>query len=385
MSSGPIAGIKVVELAGIGPGPFTSMLLSDLGAEVVRIDRPEPGELSAHQDHAKDLLLRGRRSVAVNLKDPDGLGVVLDLIDGADVLIDPFRPGVTERLGVGPEVCLERNPRLVYGRMTGWGQEGPLAKVAGHDINYVALAGPLAAMGRADSPPAPTLNLIGDFGGGGMLLAFGIVAALLERERSGQGQVIDAAMLDGVATLFASIVGFMNMGVWNEQRENNFLDGGAPYYDTYETSDGEFVTLGAIEPQFYALLLEKLGLDLARWPQADTERWPELKEELRRIFKTRTRADWSELLEGTDVCFAPVLRLAEAKDHPQLADRGVYVEVDGVLQPGPVPRFGRTPGKIQGPPASPGEHSVAVLAEWGFDQSRIDALVAAGVVDQAGG
>ena len=380
---GPLSGIKVIELAGIGPGPFTSMMLSDLGAEVVRVDRPDPGELSAHQDHRKDLLLRGRRSVAVNLKNPKGVETVLALIDQADVLIDPYRPGVTERLGVGPDVCMERNPRLVYGRMTGWGQDGPLAKVAGHDINYVAIAGPLAAMGRAAAPPAPALNLIGDFGGGGMLLSFGILAALLERERSGQGQVIDAAMLDGTATLFASIVGFKNMGVWNDERGTNFLDGGSHYYDSYETADGKYVTIGAIEPQFYAELLRLLELDPAEWPQAEAERWPELKAKMTEIFKSKTREQWCDLLEGTEICFAPVLDLDEALSHPHVAEREVYVKRDGVVQPGPVPRFGRTPGEIQGPPARPGEHTAAALADWGVEQARVDELLADGAVVQA--
>jgi alpha-methylacyl-CoA racemase len=380
---GPLSGIKVVELAGIGPGPFSSMMLSDLGAEVVRVDRPEPGELSAHQDHRKDLLLRGRRSVAVDLKNQRGVDVVLELIAQADVLIDPFRPGVAERLGVGPDVCLEKNPRLVYGRMTGWGQDGPLSRVAGHDINYVALAGPLAAIGRADEPPAPALNLIGDFGGGGMLLSFGILAALLERSSSGRGQVIDAAMLDGTATLFASIVGFKNMGAWKDERESNFLDGGAHYYDSYETADGKYVTIGAIEPQFYAELLRLLELDPRQWPQADSERWPELKQKMRELFKTRTRAQWCDLLEGADICFAPVLDFEEALQHPHVAERKVYVEIDGVVQPGPVPRFDRTPGEIQGPPCRPGEHTADALADWGVARSRIDELLADGAVVQA--
>jgi len=382
---GPLSGIKVLELAGIGPGPFAAMLLSDLGAEVLRVDRPDPGELSAHQDHRKDLLLRGRRSVAIDLKSPKGLEAALDLVAQADVLIDPYRPGVAERLGVGPEPCLGRNPGLVFGRMTGWGQDGPLAKVAGHDINYVAIAGPLAAIGRADSPPPPALNLIGDFGGGGMLLGFGILAALLERSSSGRGQVIDAAMLDGTATLFASIVGFRNMGVWRNERESNFLDGGAHYYDSYETSDGKYVTIGSIEPQFYAQLLRLLELDPAEWPQADAERWPELKEKMRELFRTRTRDEWCELLEGSDVCFAPVLDFDEARRHPHVAEREVYVEHDGFVQPGPVPRFDRTPGAIQGPPCFPGEHTRSALADWGFGEAAIEELVAEGAVVQADG
>ena len=375
---GPMSGYKVVELGGIGPGPFAAMLLADLGAEVVRIDRPAPSGLGAHQQHRLDLLLRGRRSIALDLKHADGTEAALGLIERADALVDPFRPGVAERLGIGPDECMQRNRRLVYGRMTGWGQTGPWASVAGHDINYVALAGPLAAMGRASSPPAPALNLVGDFGGGGMLLAFGIVAALLERERSGEGQVIDAAMLDGAASLFASIIGFMNMGVWSETREANLVDGGAHFYDSYETSDGKYVSIGAIEPQFYAELLRLLGLDPSDWPQNERAQWPALKRSMREVFLTRTRAEWCDLLEGTDVCFAPVLTLAEAVEHPHVSEREVYVTVDGVVQPAPVPRFSRTPGAIQGPPCSPGAHSAEVLADWGFEPDRIRDLLESG-------
>lgn len=380
---GPLEGIRVVELAGIGPGPFSAMLLSDLGAEVVRVDRPNAGPASAHQVHHLDLLLRGRRSVAADLKQPAGVQAVLRMIDQADIVIDPYRPGVAERLGVGPDVCLDRNPRLVYGRMTGWGQTGPLSKVAGHDLNYVALAGPLAAMGRAGQPPAPALNLIGDFGGGGMLLAFGIVAGLVERTSSGKGQVIDAAMLDGTAMLFASVVGFMNMGIWNPNRESNFLDGGAHYYDSYETADGKYVTVGAIEPQFYAQLLDLLELDPDDWPQDDQSKWPEMKARLRSLFRSRTRSQWQELLEGTDVCFAPVLTFDEALQHPHIAEREVYVTVEGAVQPAPAPRFGRTPGAIQGPPCAPGEHSSEVLGDWGFTRDEITALLAKGAITQA--
>ncbi|AEA27638.1 CaiB/BaiF CoA transferase family protein [Pseudonocardia benzenivorans] len=379
MNAGPLQGIRVVELGGIGPGPFAAMLMADLGAEVVRIDRPPREPLGEHQQHERDLLLRGRRSIALDLKSADGVEVALRLTDRADVLLDPFRPGVAERLGIGPETATSRNPGLVYARMTGWGQTGPLASVAGHDLNYVALAGPLAAMGRRGSPPAPALNLIGDFGGGGMLLAFGVTAALVERNRSGRGQVIDVAMTDGVAALSASIVGFTNMGVWRPERESNFLDGGAPYYDSYETSDGRHVTIGSIEPQFYALLLDKLGLDAAEWPQDDRRRWPELHARLAEIFRGRTRDEWCELLEGTDVCFAPVLGFDEAPKHPHLAARGTYVEEHGMLQPAPVPRFSRTPGAIQTPPCSPGQHTREVLADWGFTSEEQAAAIASGV------
>lgn len=379
---GPLHGIRVLELGGIGPGPFASMLLSDLGAEVVRVDRPQAGHVAEHQDHTADLLLRGRRSLAINLKDPAGLETVLTMIERADVLIDPFRPGVAERLGMGPDVCMARNPRLIFGRMTGWGQEGPYASVAGHDINYVALTGILAAMGRRSTPPPPALNLIGDFGGGGMLLGFGIACALVERARSGRGQVIDAAMVDGATTLFTSIVGFANMGVWSSERESNFIDGGAHYYDTYGTSDNRFVTIGPIEPQFYAELLERLGLDPAEWPQDDRSRWPELSEKMTEIFEGRTRDEWCDLLEGTDVCFAPVLTLDEAAEHPHMSHRGVYVEAYGQRQPAPVPRFSRTPGEIQGPPAAPGEHTAQVLADWGLSAGAVAGLRDAGVVTE---
>lgn len=377
---GPLQGIKVVELGGIGPAPFAAMMLSDLGAEVVRIDRPLAGELGAHQQHDHDLLLRGRRSVAVDLKHESATEAVLRLVEQADVLLDPFRPGVTERLGIGPDPALARNPRLLYARMTGWGQTGPLAKVAGHDLNYVALMGPLAAMGRRDAPPPPALNLVGDFGGGGMLLVVGVLAGLIERSASGQGQVIDAAMTDGVATLFTSIVGFMNMGVWSDRREDNFLDGAAPYYDSYATSDGQFVTIGSLEPQFYTMLLERLGLDPELWPQDDRARWPALRARLADIFGARPRDYWVSIFEGTDVCFAPVLTLDEAVEHPHVKARGTYVEAFGMRQPAPAPRFDRTPGAIQSPPCSPGEHSREVLAAWGFAADDIAALLASGAV-----
>ena len=379
-ANGPLAGVRVLELGGIGPGPFAAMMLSDLGAEVVRVDRPPYGAKTAYEQHERDPLLRGRRSLAVDLKRPGAREVVLRLLGRTDALIDPFRPGVTERLGIGPEPCMACNPRLVYARITGWGQEGSLAGAAGHDINYVALAGPLAATGRVSSPPPPPLNLVGDFGGGGMLVALGVLAALYERERSGCGQVIDAAMVDGVAALFAGVTGFVNMGAWDDEREANLLDGGAPFYDTYETADGGYVSVGAIEPQFYALLLERLGLDPTEWPQNDGARWPKLKRRLAEVFRTRTRAAWCELLEGTDACFAPVLTLEEAARHPHLAARGTYRTDGGLLQAAPAPRFERTPGAIQGPPCRPGEHSVAVLHDWGFAPDEIDELLRAGTV-----
>jgi alpha-methylacyl-CoA racemase len=377
---GLLTGIRVVELGGIGPGPFTGMMLSDFGAEVVRVDRVKD---VAQATAPKDPLRRGRRCIALDLKNPEGRDAVLRLIDQADVLIDPFRPGVAERLGIGPEIALERNPRLVYARLTGWGQEGPLAHVAAHDTNYLALAGPLAAMGRRGEPPAPPLNLIGDFGGGGMLAAFGIVSALLERERSGRGQTVDVAMLDGIAALFGSIVGFHNEGEWNPERESNFADGGAHWASAYETADGRHVTVATLEPQFYALLLEKLGLDPADWPQLDRGRWPELKQRLAGVFRTRTRDEWCELLEGTDACFAPVLTLEEAARHPHLAARRTYLHRDGMLQQAPAPRFDRTPGEIQSPPAAPGSHSRDVLRDWGWDVSEVDRLIEASALGVA--
>lgn len=376
---GPLEGVKVVELGGIGPGPFTAMLLADMGADVVRIDRPPTGLGQEHQVAELDLLQRSRRSIALDLKADAGRETLLRLIDGADALIDPFRPGVAERLGVGPDVCLDRNPRLVFGRMTGWGQDGPLAPVAGHDLNYAALTGPIAAIGRRSSPPAPPLNLIGDFGGGGMLLAMGILAALIERERSGEGQVIDAAMVDGAAQLCASVIGMMHMGVWSEERESNLLDGGAHYYDAYETADGKFVTIGPIEPKFYAELLERLDLDPADWPHEDSSRWPELSEKMASVLKTKTRDEWCAELEGTEVCFAPVLTFSEAPEHPHLKARGTYVEAFGLVHPAPAPRFSRTPSEISAPPCVPGEHSREVLADWGFESAEVDALEAAGV------
>jgi alpha-methylacyl-CoA racemase len=357
------------------------MMLADMGAEVVRIDRRPTGTEQSHQVAELDLLQRSRRSVLLDLKAPDGVGAALRLIDHADVLIDPFRPGVTERLGIGPDICGERNPRLIYGRMTGWGQHGPLASAAGHDLNYIALAGPLAAIGHRSTPPAPPLNLIGDFGGGAMLLAFGIVAALLERGRSNLGQVIDAAMVDGTALLSTGIVAMTNMTAWTAERENNLIDGGAHFYDTYETKDGRYVSIGAIEPKFYAELLHRLGLDPTEWPQHDRTRWPELSRRMAEVFRTRTRDDWSTELEGTDVCFAPVLTLDEAAGHPHLNARKTFVDAFGTVQPAPAPKFSRTPGQISSPPCVPGEHSRDVLIDWGFTPADIDALERAHITE----
>ncbi|CAN5493882.1 CaiB/BaiF CoA-transferase family protein [soil metagenome] len=380
---GPLAGVKIIEIAGIGPGPFCAMMLADMGAEVVRIDRAqnvswggEPAEPPA------DLLNRGRRSVAVDLKHPDGVATVLDLVAGADALIEGFRPGVTERLGIGPDPCLARNPRLVYGRMTGWGQDGPYAHTAGHDINYIALAGVLDHVGRREGGPVAPLNLVGDFGGGGMLLAFGIVCGVLEARQSGQGQVIDAAMVDGAAVLMTMMHSFKAMGIWDDQRGTNMLDSGAHFYDTYETADGRYVSIGSIEPQFYAELLRLTGLDdddTLAW-QHDKAQWPALKERLAGIFRQKTRDEWCDLMEGTDVCFAPVLSMHEAATHPHNVHRGTFVEVAGHTQPGPAPRFSRTPPEVSRPPAHAGQHTDEVLADWGFDPDRIAKLRADGAI-----
>ena len=368
---GPLAGFRVIEMAGLGPGPFCAMMLSDLGAEVVRIDRLS---LKGKGDRA-NVLSRGRRSLALDLKSPAGAETALTMIDRADALIEGFRPGVMERLGLGPEVCLERNPRLVYGRMTGWGQSGPLAKAAGHDINYISIGGALGAMGYADRPPAPPLNLIGDFGGGAMYLLCGILAALLERNHSGRGQVIDAAMTDGTASLLSAFYGLMAMGMWTTARHGNRLDGGAHFYGSYECADGKYISVGSLEPQFYALLLEKAGIEDPEFePQYAQENWPAAREKLAAIFRTRSREQWCELMEGTDVCFAPVLDLAEAPAHPHNKARETFVEFEGVVQPAPAPRFSRTQGEIQSPAALVGEHGEQVLADWGFESERIAQL-----------
>jgi alpha-methylacyl-CoA racemase len=371
---GPLAGVRVLELAGLGPAQLGGMLLADLGADVIRLDRPADVPATA-EGRSREVLARGRRSVALNLKDPAGVELALALIDECDVLLDPYRPGVTERLGLGPDVVMERNPRLIYTRMTGWGQTGPLARAAGHDINYIGLAGALHPMGDADTPPPVPLNLIGDFGGGGMLLAFATAAALVERAQSGRGQVVDVAMIDGVASLMASIFQVAAMGQWNPERGSNWLQGAAPWYRSYETSDGRYVTVGSLEPQFYALLLERLGLAAAEWPQWDRDQWPLLTERLAELFASRSLADWCKELEGTDACFAPALTMDEVIDHPHLAARDVYVEYEGVTQPAPAPRFERTPGAIAAPPPWPGEHTVAVLAELDIDADRSAALI----------
>lgn len=364
MASGPLNGVKVVEFAGIGPGPFCCMLLSDMGADVVRIDRK-----AGSRPLGNDIAARGRRSIALDTKDPADVAMALALIEKADVLIEGFRPGVMERLGLGPDVALARNPRLVYGRMTGWGQTGPLAQAAGHDLNYIALTGALYAMGKADRPPAPPLNLVGDFGGGALYLAMGVCAALFEAQRSGLGQVIDAAITDGTASMMAMMYGLRKSGIWTDDRDANLLDGGAHFYDVYETKDGGFVSIGSIEPQFYALLLEKTGLkdDPAFAAQMVKPGWPALSEKVAAVIKTRTRDEWSALMEGTDVCFAPVLSMAEAPKHPHNVARETFVERGGLIQPNVAPRFSRTPSAIQGPPGAPGADAAEILADWKID------------------
>ena len=371
-------------MAGIGPGPFAAMVLSDMGAEIVRIDRPsgKVGGTAGRMSAKQNVLNRGRRSIAVDLKNPEGVKTVLRLIEKADGVIEGFRPGVMERLGLGPDVCLERNPKLVFGRMTGWGQDGPLARAAGHDMNYIALTGALHAIGPKGGKPVPPLNLVGDFGGGGMLVAFGMVCALLEAARSGKGQVVDAAMVDGAALLMAASFAMFGAGLWKDERGVNILDSGAHFYEVYETADGKYVSIASIEPQFYKLLLEKTGLkdDPEFAGQMDQENWPKLKERLESVFKTKTRDEWCEVMEGSDVCFAPVLSLGEVSEHPHCAAREVLVERDGVKQPAPAPRFSRTEPEIQGPPPAAGEHSREALGDWGFSEDEIVALKNAGAV-----
>ena len=370
---GPLHGVRVIELESLAPAPFGCMVLADLGADVLRVDRPGAGGHPVVQP--SDPLVRGRRSIRLNLKDPAGLAVLLRLVEGADVLVEGYRPGVAERLGFGPEVCLERNPRLVYARMTGWGQQGPLAGAAGHDIDYIAVAGSLDPIGRAGERPVPPLNLLGDFGGGGMLLAVGVLAALLERERSGRGQVVDAAMVDGSALLATFIHGLRAAGAWQDQRGSNLLDGGAPFYDTYQTADGKFIAVGALESKFYAELLDRLGLDAAELPaQLDRSGWPVLRDRLTAAFAQRTQAEWVTVFDGSDACVTPVLSMADAPGHPHNLARGTFIEVGGVCQPAPAPRFSRTPAAVPDPPPVPGSDTEAVLASLGYTPAEITAL-----------
>ena len=379
--SGPLSGYRVIEIAGIGPGPFAAMMLSDMGAEVIRVDRAQAVRPDAGPN--LDVMQRNRRNIAIDLKTEEGVDTLMRLIEHADALIEGFRPGVMERLGVGPETCLARNQRLVFGRMTGWGQQGPYSLAAGHDINYISLAGALAHYGRAGQAPVPPLNMVGDFGGGGMFLAYGVVCALLEAQRSGKGQVVDAAMVDGAAVLMSMFWGFKKMGAFDENaRGTNLLDTGAHFYDVYECSDAKFISIGSIESQFYAELLRLTGLDTDDEfrIQHDKDNWPHLKQRLTVLFATKTRDEWCALMEHTDVCFAPVLTMSEAAEHPHNRERETFIEFEGVLQPAPAPRFSRTKPLVVLPPARAGEHTRDVLADWGFDAIAIDSLFQSGAV-----
>lgn len=366
--AGPLAGLKIVEMVGIGPAPFCAMMFADMGADVVRIDRPSEGRWV---ESKYDVMARSRRSVALDLKDPESVRIALQLIDQADGLIEGFRPGVMERLGLGPDVCMSRNKKLVYGRMTGWGQQGPLAHAAGHDINYIAISGALHGIGEAGAPPTVPLNYIGDFGGGGMLLAFGMMCALHEARSTGQGQVVDAAMSDGAALLSSMMYGLKAAGRWSNERGENMLDGGAHFYGNYACADGKYVSIGAIEPQFYKQLLEICGLDdTTLVPQHDVHGWPIMRHRLGDVFKTKTQAEWCELMEGTDVCFAPVLNWDEAPQHAHNQARETFVNVDGVIQPAPAPRFSRTRPAAPTAPSDPGADTEAILRSWGIDATN---------------
>ena len=383
---GALSGYRVIELAGIGPAPMCAMMLSDMGAEVLRIDRTADAGLGIAMETKYNLLNRGRRSVAFDLKRPEAAEALLRLVERADALIEGFRPGVMERLGIGPDQCLAHNPRLVYGRMTGWGQEGPLAHAAGHDINYIALAGALHSIGRTGETPVPPLNLVGDFGGGALYLALGIVTGLLEAQKSGKGQVVDTAMVDGVASLMTAIYGMRGAGVFTDNRGENMLDTGAHFYDAYETSDGKYICIGSIEAKFYEELLRLSGLKGEELPrQLDRKSWPAMKERIAKLFRTKTRDEWCRIMEGSDVCFAPVLSMEEAPRHPHNRQRATFVEENGVIQPAPAPRFIRTPSAIQRPPARPGEHTEEALRDWGFSASDLERLRACGAIASAAG
>ena len=374
---GPLKGLKIIEMAGIGPGPFCGMVLADLGAKIIRVDRASAIGTGSKQDAAN----RGKKSIAVDLKSKEGVEVVLKLVETADAIFEGFRPGVMERLGLGPDVCSKRNERIVFGRMTGWGQEGPLANAAGHDINYISLTGALAAIGRPGSPPVPPLNLIGDFGGGGMLLALGLVAALLESKESKKGQVVDAAMTDGSALLMTMIYTMQSSGVWKTSMGSNLLDGGSHFYDTYECKDGKFISIGSIEPQFYALLCQIADLDEEVFgKQMSRDSWPEQKEEITKIFLNKTRDEWCDLMEGTDVCFAPVLDMSEAPKHPHNIERKTFIDLEGVTQPAPAPRFSRTEPEVVSSPSIVGEHTNEVLSSIGLSDEDISSLKTSGAV-----
>ncbi len=383
--SGPLTGYRIIELAGIGPAPMAAMMMGDMGADIVRIDRVKTHVMDRFADPKFNVHGRSRRSVSVDLQKPEGAEVILRLCKTADGIMEPFRPGVAERLGVGPDVCLKANPKIVYGRMTGWGQSGPLAKAAGHDQNYIALTGALHAIGRKGQKPVPPLNLVGDFGGGGMLLAYGMVCGLLEAQKSGKGQVVDAAMVDGAALLLGALYGMVGAGLWNEkERECNMLDGGAHFYDTYETRDGKYVSIGSIEPQFYALLVEKAGLSGQNLPaQHDRAQWPMMKQKLEDVFKTKTRDEWCQIMEGSDVCFAPVLTMSEAPHHPAAKARNAYVDVGGFNQPAPAPRFSRTVEATPKPAPKRGSNTEEVLEQSGFSAAEIAELKKGGIVGAA--
>jgi alpha-methylacyl-CoA racemase len=380
-AGGALAGLRVLEVGGVGPGPFCTMLLADMGAEVIRVDRKHAGESGLPVERRFDVMFRGKRSVAMDLKKGIAVEAIRCMVAHADVLIEGFRPGVMERLGLGPEVCLEINPKLVYGRMTGWGQDGPLATAAGHDLNYIALSGALHAIGRKGGGPEIPLNLIGDFGGGSMYLAFGILCALFEARTSGKGQVVDAAMIDGATSLMAMIYGAFAAGYWKDERGSNRLDSGAPWYEVYQTSDGKWVAVGSTEHSFYVNTLKVLGLEPADFgDQHDSAGWPAMKAALKRVFATRTRDEWVAAFDGTETCFSPVLSLSEAPQHPHQRARGNFIEVEGVVQPAPAPRFSRSKGEIRRPPPQVGEHTDEVLREWEFTVDEIALLRRSGAI-----
>ena len=381
-AKGPLSGYKLIEIAGIGPTQLTGMLLADMGAEIVRVERLTKVELGVYMPVKYKLMNRSRRSIAIDLKQPQGRDIVLDLCAGADALFEGFRPGVMERLGLGPDECMGRNGRLVYGRMTGWGQDGPLAETAGHDPNYIGIAGVLACIGKQDEAPAYPLNLIGDFGGGALYLAMGMLAAMLETAKSGRGQVVDAAMVDGAASMMTTFYGLLAAGLWKEQRGSNILDGGAHFVNSYRTKDDQYVVVAPIEGRFYNELLDRLEIsdpDL-RTQQHNQDRWPEFADKLQEIFLTRTRDEWCEIFDSSDACFAPVLSLMEATQHPHAQARDAYASIDGVIQPAPAPRFSRTPAEIQSPPPEPGQHTEEILLDWGFSGERIAELLADNII-----
>lgn len=379
--AGPLAGVRIIELSGIGPGPFAGMLLADMGADVIRVDRAAGGSMLQAAEPKLDVLGRGKRSIAVDLKNPDGVATVLDLIGTADAVFEGYRPGVAERLGLGPDVCLERNPALVYGRMTGWGQTGPMAPMAGHDIDYISIAGALHPIGRAGQPPTPPLNLVGDFGGGGIFLAYGMVCAILSARTTGVGQVVDAAMVDGASVLMAPFVAMRASGMWNRERGTNLLDSGAPFYDAYRTADGGYLAVGAIEPQFYALLLDGLGLTDEQLPaQMDREQWPLLKARFAEVIAGRTRDEWEQVFAGSDACVAPVLEPDEVPDNPHMKARDSFIDVAGLIQPRPAPRFSATAPADPAPARANGQDTRDVLTAHGYSADRVAALLAAGVV-----